>query len=138
MTARKTPPKSPFEPASRPTAPAPLPPNPRTGMRYPTPLLSSVPNGAVLDQRVALAMQLAISAVQGHGFNAGNLLDQADALYAGAEARGWVQPLPLDDFLPQAEVAHIRRQVKAQVEGSTTMAAHAAAVANITPTGRPQ
>lgn len=127
--------KSPFEPATKTTSAAPRP----VGMRYPTPLMNSIVNGAVIDQRVALAMQLAISAVQGHGFDAVNLLDQADALYAEAEARGWVQPLPVDDFLPQAEVAHIRRQVKAQLEGQSTAQAFAAAAqAQLNPTRRTQ
>lgn len=101
-------------------------------MKYPSPLVNALTDGAVLDMRMKFAMDLLRApgflrhfdvdhiAMQLHVRAADVLacaaLDIAQALYAEAEKRELIRPLPIDDIpLPPAELRAIERSAGAQV-----------------------
>ena len=107
-------------------------------MKYPTPTLTALADGALVDQRFRLACQLAqtpgffrgIEGPTGSAITAGEVpatpaawrragfaLDVAAELYAQAADRGWIAPLPLDPDATPEEIAHVRRQAGANVQG---------------------
>ena len=95
-------------------------------MKYPTPLLNALGDGAVVDQRFKLATALAtntdvITRMFGEHCAGGlpavakGLLDLAEAIYDAGDTRGWITPLPTSNDLPPTEKAHVERSGKAQV-----------------------
>lgn len=105
-------------------------------MEFPAPLLTAINDGAHMDLRVKLAIQLAASMgfavvadkaiearidgeVASHKQFAGQFahlaLDIAGAIVQQAQARGWLESLPVSDELSEADIAHIKRSAQAQV-----------------------
>jgi hypothetical protein len=101
-----------------------------TNLKYPTPLLAAINDGCVLDMRVRLAIEL----LKVPGFESEadvNIATRVDAalttaevLFERATQRGWIADLPLDDSIPPLELAHIRRNAVAQVEGQFAAQQH--------------
>ena len=106
-------------------------------MEHPAPLVNALGDGALMDLRMKLAIQLLqapgflhnvfdpeLAAIppkqppQTHhspGSAAFLALETAEALYAQAKTRGWIEPLPVDAALPPGEVACAQRGAELQV-----------------------
>lgn len=105
-------------------------------MDYPQDVLSSFPNGAVLDLRLRVALDMlrtspALAKAAEATIDAddklygpkvaGLALDMADALMAQGKERGWVAPLPETGEINTPTKKHLARQASAQVEGQAAL-----------------
>ena len=99
-------------------------------MEYPSMHITAAQEGALLDMRVRLAIQLATSigfaamadkfidgsAGQAPQAYAALALDTANEIVQQAKERGWVRPLTeLDEGLPPTDVEHVKRSARASV-----------------------
>lgn len=98
-------------------------------MDYPSLHITAAQEGALLDMRARLAIQLAASLgfaalVDRHVNDSADpaatyakmALDTADEIVLQAEQRGWVTPLTrLDETLPPTDVQHVQRSSRASV-----------------------
>jgi hypothetical protein len=101
-------------------------------MKYPLPQLNALADGAVLDARFRVALQLLLSpnfvsgfveiedaTHEGRTFAAQHAVNvamlAAEGLFAAGEMRGWVAPLAMTNELPLVERLHVERNAAAQV-----------------------
>ncbi len=87
------------------------------GMKYPHNALEGFSNGCIMDLRMRFAMEyLKSGAVEPSdtSIDAEYALDLSDALFQGAENRGWVSPLPDNGELNRALRMQARRSAKFQ------------------------
>ena len=107
-------------------------------MKYALPLLNALNDGAVIDLRFRIALQLLLSPGFVDGCKTrGEHPEQEAVLLAGnlvelAEKTDLIEPLPSHSDLPRAERAHVERQAAAQVFGQM----HAQRVVNDESTSR--